>query len=107
STLSATSSASSGSASAFASVSNTATTSSCSFPRPTNSEKSNSLGHQLGAGLEHLEFQFEMPDMWGSTGSDEAGADDDWSDVIMAPCGSVTKMTLKDNHLIVVTEERH
>jgi len=24
-----------------------------------------------------------------------------------AACGSVTKMTLKDNHLIVVTEERH
>ncbi|XP_002133455.2 uncharacterized protein [Drosophila pseudoobscura] len=102
STLSATSSASSGSASAFASISNTATTSSCSYPRPSNSEKS-SLGHQLGSGLENLEFRFEMPEIWGTMGSDEGG---DWSNVI-APSGSVTKMTLKDNHLIVVTEERH
>ncbi|EDW51087.1 GM12063 [Drosophila sechellia] len=82
-----------------------------------------SQGHLLTPGLECLEFRFEgggvskvgevvqvgleafgdgngnASSIGGSSGGIGGGG--------FAPCGSVTKMTLKDNHLIVVTEERH
>ncbi|KAH8245307.1 hypothetical protein KR032_008502, partial [Drosophila birchii] len=60
------------------------------------------LGSQ-GRFLECLQFRFSgEPDDGGQSG---AGAGFGGGKVVSS--GSVTKMTLKDNHLIVVTEERH
>lgn len=58
-----------------------------------------SQGRFLSPGLECLEFRFgvALPLQQQPGGAPPQ----------VAPSGSVTKMTLKDNHLIVVTEERH
>jgi len=104
---------------AFASVRGTTSTTFTSprphhHPPPTATPPSgDSQGHlpiQM-PGLEHLAFRFKgavdgvnkVDEVVLVGGASSIGG----SSGGLAPCGSVTKMTLKDNHLIVVTEERH
>ncbi|TDG39326.1 hypothetical protein AWZ03_014252 [Drosophila navojoa] len=65
-----------------------------------------SMSLALTSGVQCIEFQFETsPDI--RTPPPTGGATPTISGTAFTFSGSVTKMTLKDNHLIVVTEERH
>ncbi|EDW66170.2 uncharacterized protein Dvir_GJ15875, partial [Drosophila virilis] len=65
-----------------------------------------SMSLALASGVQRIEFQFEArPDI--QTPTSTGAATPTLASAAFAFSGSVTKMTLKDNHLIVVTEERH
>ncbi|EDV91952.1 GH24645 [Drosophila grimshawi] len=74
-------------------------------PNP-NAALIRSMSLALASGVQRIEFQFEArPDIQTPNSIDTLTPTSGGG--AFAFSGSVTKMTLKDNHLIVVTEERH